>query len=210
MKNFIFVTVLTVFFSCYTFSQQIIHKADLLKRITSEGIKEIQKSNATDWEGIENYDAFLPKINSSKANHLLINKQIKFCEEKGLDGNNVKTTITKTQLNSEFRLIEYLHQTWLGGAWVSDLKVSYTYNGNNHTGEEVSQKWSGGAWVNSEKYSNTYDGNNNQIESLYQEWNGITWVMWEKYSNKYDANNNLTESLDQEWNGVAFAPDMNI
>ena len=139
MKTLIQILGLFVLFSITVFPQFRIDGTILSDKLPAERLLQIQKSNVDDLQELGDRESLLSKSKSNIWQGIIKNRQIEFYEQEEVEVNGSRTTITKTQIENGFLLIERITQSWENGTWVNVRKWSRTYDENNNLIEDVLQ-----------------------------------------------------------------------
>ena len=87
-------------------------------------------------------------------------------------------------------MVVELQQGWYDSTWHNNMKITYTYDGNNNRIDRIYQDWQDSNWVNRWKDTYIYDENNFKIGNLEYYWDGSIWVVDGREIHTYDEENN--------------------
>jgi hypothetical protein len=103
--------------------------------------------------------------------------------------------------NADGKLENYVIQIWAGG-WVDSVRLSYTYNGQDVVAAAESL-WLNNAWINSGINNFTYDLNHNRLSDVRLNWDAGQGAYVNAYRTLYTFNNNNqpTKVITSTWDG---------
>lgn len=109
------------------------------------------------------------------------------------------------QYNAAGKPSQYLLQLWVAGAYVDDLRKTYTYDGSGKLQQEIHEKHDGTMWENSARV--TYTATNPLDTTIFTEaWMSTIWYPFERNIVKYDGVGNQISSEYEMWNAAAWEP----
>ncbi len=104
------------------------------------------------------------------------------------------------------KVLNTLHSTWNGSAWVAVSMNTNSYDGSDNMTNKLYQHWDvlSGTFINDSLHIYTYAGNTMPQIDVLQTWNDTsnTWDNVMQFVNTYNSSNQLTSHTGTAWNVV--------